>query len=121
MPRSPDEFVYRLDRDGKVIYRFSLPKNDGPLHDEMVLGQDDQGFAARGGLLIVFNVRDGKELWRWDSHTSGIEVYAALANRSCLVQTPTALVEVQNATSSKEVLKGRAMLDWQGQLFRKNN
>ena len=73
VPRSPDEFVYRLDQDGKVIYRFPLPKYDGPLHDEMALGQDDQGFATRGGLLIVFNVRDGKELWRWDSHTSGIK------------------------------------------------
>jgi hypothetical protein len=38
-----------------------------------------------------------------------------------LVQTPGALVEVDSATESKEILKGKAMMDWQGQVYRKGN
>jgi outer membrane protein assembly factor BamB len=119
--RPPDEFVYRLDESGKVVFQFPLPQYDGPLRDEMVLGQDERGFATRGGILIAFNVRDGREVWRWDSHTPDIAVFAALANGGCMLQTPTALVEVDNATDSKEIFKGKAMVNWQGQLFRKDN
>lgn len=119
--RPPDEFVYRVDEDGKILYKFPLPNYDGPLHDEMVLGEDGRGFATRGGILIAFDVREGREIWRWDSQMPEIEVFAALANGGCLVQTPTALVEVDNAADSKEVLKGKGMMNWQGQLFRKDS
>jgi hypothetical protein len=118
---SPDELVYRIDENGEVMYRFPLPKYVGSLHDEMVLGEDDIGFATRGSLLIAFNVRMGKEIWRWDSNTPEIKVFAALANGGCLVQTPTALVEVENANKSKEVLQGQAMMGWQGQMYLKHN
>lgn len=119
--RLPDEFIYRIDPEGKVVYKLPLPNYEGPLHDEMVLGEESRGFATRGGILIAFDVRDGREVWRWDSQTAEIEVFAALANGGCLVQTPAALVEVDNATNSKEILKGKAMVNWQGQLFRKDS
>jgi outer membrane protein assembly factor BamB len=118
---SPDGVVYRVDQNGTVVYKFPLPKYGGPLHDEMVLGENDRGFATRGGILIAFNVRDGKEIWRWDSNTPEIEVFAALANGGCVVQTPTGLVEVENATESKEIFTGKAMMGWQGQMYRKHN
>lgn len=110
-----------MDESGEVVYKLPLPKYAGPLKDEMVLGQDGLGFATRGGFLIAFNVQDGKEIWRWDSNTPGIEVFAALANGGCMVQTPAALVEVDSATESKEIVKGKAIMNWQGQLFSKNN
>jgi outer membrane protein assembly factor BamB len=118
--RPPDEFIYRLDQDGRVVYQFPLPHYEGPLHDEMVLGETN-GFVTRGSLLVAFSIADGKEMWRWDSHTLGIEVFAALANGGCLVQTPTALVQVDNATDAKELFKGKAVVDWRGQLFRQSN
>ena len=121
MQGSPDELVYRIDKNGDVVYRFALPKYDGSLHDEMVLGEGNLGFATRGSLLIAFNARNGKELWRWDSRLPDIEVFAALANGHCLVQTPTALVEVENANQSKEVFQGKAVMGWQGQIYRKHN
>ena len=48
-------------------------------------------------------------------------LFAALANGDCLVQTPTALVEVRNSTTSKELMKGKFMIDWQGRMYRKHN
>ena len=116
-----DEFVYRLDQDGKLIYKFPLPRYGGALQDEMVLGEHDRGFVTRGGILIAFDVRNGIETWRWESRTPEVEVYVALANGGCAVQTPTALVEVDSATESKEIMQGRAMVDWQGQIFRKHS
>jgi len=117
----PDEFVYRVDQEGKLVYKLLLPLYEGNLHDEMVLGDDDRGFATRGGILVAFSVSDGRETWRWDSQTSEIKVFAALANGGCLVQTPTALVEVDNSSQAKEMLKGQAALDWRGQLYHKTN
>jgi hypothetical protein len=114
-----EEFVYRVDAGGDVIYKFPLPKYAGTLHDEMVIGNNNVGFATRGGILIAFDVRTGKETWRWDLHTPEISVFAALANGGCAVQTPTALVEVEDGIESKEILKGKAMMNWQGQMFRK--
>lgn len=118
--RPPDEFIYRLDQDGRVVYQLALPAYQGPLHDEMVLGEKN-GFATRGSLLIAFDIADGREMWRWDAHTPGIEVFAALANGGCMVQTPGALVEVDSATEAKEIFKGKAMIDWHGQLYRQSN
>ena len=119
--RPPEEFVYRLDENGKVVFQFPLPAYNGRLHDDMLLGQDDRVFATRGSLLIAFNLRDGRELWRWDSHTPDIQVFAALEDGSCLIQTPSALVKVENASDSQEVFQGKAMAGWQGQLYRKQN
>lgn len=115
----PDEFVYRVDEDGKLLYKLLLPSSEGQGHNDMVLGQDNVGFTTRGGILIAFSVLDGKESWRWDSHTPDIQVFAALANGGCMVQTPTALVEVDSSTDAKEIFKGKAAMDWQGQLYRK--
>lgn len=117
----PDEFIYRLDEDGKLLYKLLLPPYEGARHDDMVLGEGNRGFATRGGVLIAFSVTAGKETWRWDSHISDIQVFAALANGGCMVQTPTALVEVDGSTEAKEIFKGRAAVDWHGQLFRKEN
>jgi hypothetical protein len=117
----PTEFVYRLDESGRLVYRLPLPQYEGALHDDMVLGGDQRGFATRGGVLIAFNVEDGHEVWRWDGKTLDIEVLAALANGGCLVQTPTALLEVDNSFDVHEIMKGKAALDWRGQLYRKSD
>ncbi len=116
-----DEFVYRVDDQGEVAYKYPLPKYTGPLHDDMVIGNDDVAFATRAGILIAFNVRSGKDLWRWDSNLPEITVFAALANGHCLVQTDTALVEVESSTKSKEIFQGKAMMGWNGQMYRKHN
>jgi outer membrane protein assembly factor BamB len=119
--RSTDEFVYRLNYDGDFVYKLLLPRYDGKLHDEMVLGQENVvAFATRGGTLVAFNVQDGKEVWRWDA-AQEIEVFAALANGDCLVQTPTAVVDVENSTTSRKVMDGKVMMDWQGHMYRKHN
>lgn len=118
---SPDDLIYRIDGDGEVVYKFPLPKYEGALHDDMVLGEDDLGFTTRGSLLIAFNVRDGKEVWDWESGTRDIQVFAALANGHCLVQTPIALIEVENANSSKQIFEGKAMIGWDGKMYRKHN
>jgi outer membrane protein assembly factor BamB len=115
------EVIYRIDPNGEVVYKFPLPKYAGPMHDEMVIGEDDVAFATRGGILIAFNLRVGREIWRWDSNTPEISVFAALANGDCIVQTPKGLVEVESATRSKEVMGGKVMMDWQGQMYRKHN
>jgi hypothetical protein len=114
---SANELVYRMNPDGDVLYKLPLPKYTGPLDDEMVIGSGDVAFATRGGVLIAF-LSAGKELWRWDSKTPEISVFAALANGDCLVQTPTALVEVMNSTNSKELGRGKFMMDWQGRMYR---
>jgi hypothetical protein len=118
---SQRDFIYRLDRDGKVVYKYPIPAYEGPLHDEMVLGEQGQGFATRGGVLIAFNVQEGKELWRWDSKGEELEVVAALADGSCLVQSPTAVFKVDNAATFHEVMKGQIMIDWQGKMYRKHD
>ena len=116
-----DEFVYRVDANGDVLYKFPLPKYTGLLKDEMVIGENATAFVTRGGVLIAFDINAGKEIWRWNSKTSEISVFAALANGDCLVQTPTALVEVTNSSISRQVLQGKIMMDWQGRMYRKHN
>ena len=117
-----DEFIYRVDRDGNLVYQLPLPKFTGSLHDDMVLGQENRvAFATRGVFLIAFEVQTGKELWRWDSDTPSISVFAALANGDCLVQTSTALIEVHDSANAKELMKGKFMIDWQGRMYRKHN
>jgi hypothetical protein len=115
----PDDFEYRVDAEGNVVYKFPFPKYSGPLRDDMVIGSNDAGFATRGGTLIAFNVRTGKELWRWDSHTAEITVFAALADGGCAVQTPTDLVEVVDGLEAREIMTGKAMMSWSGQVYRK--
>ena len=114
------DYIYRIDGEGKVIYRSLLPRREGELRDGMVLGERNIGFTTRGPLLIAFHVEDGTEAWRWDSGIPGIEVFAALADGSCLVQTPTALVDVFGPSEAREVGKGKAMVDWHGQLYMKH-
>lgn len=115
-----EELVYRIDPEGNVVYKFPVPLSTGNITDEMVIASNDLGFATRGGVLIAFSVLTGKPLWRWDSGTPEITVFAALADGSCLVQTPTALVDVFNSTTAKEAAKGRFFMDWQGHLLRKH-
>ena len=104
-----------------MVYKLPVPPSTGYPTDEMVIVDNELGFATRGSFLIAVNITTGKELWRWDSKTPGINVVAALADRSCLVQTPTALVDVWDSTTAKEVAQGHFFIDWQGKLLRKPN
>lgn len=116
-----DELVYRLDGQGGVVYRFPLPRYTGTLHDDMVLGEDNTGFATRGARVVCFSVQDGTELWHWDSDIDDISLVAALANGHVLVQTPTNLLEVGGNGHSRVLANGKAMLGWQGQMWIKHN
>jgi outer membrane protein assembly factor BamB len=116
-----DEFVYRVNQDGELLYKLPLPKYSGPLKDDMVIGEDNVAFATRGSYLIAFSLVTGKELWRWESSEPEISVFAALANGACLVQTPTVLMEVASSTKAKSIFQGKAMMDWQGRMYRKHN
>jgi hypothetical protein len=117
----PDVFIYRVNQNGELVYRLPLPKYAGPLRDEIVIGSDELAFATRGGVLIAFSVTDGKELWQWDSKTDDISVVAALADGSCLVQTPSDAVVVESSTKAKVYMHGQVMLGWHGQVYRKHN
>jgi hypothetical protein len=119
-PSHSVEFIYRVDGDGKLVYKLPLPAYEGQLKDEMVLGENDRGFATRGSLLFAFDVRQGTESWRHDTHVYGIEVFAALADGGCLVQTPVALVNVHDAEHSVELIKGKAMMGWNGEMYIKH-
>jgi hypothetical protein len=116
-PLRPADAIYRVDGDGKLVYKLPLPAYEGPLRDAMVLGEDDRAFTARGSLLIAFDVRKGAESWRYDTHVDGIEVFEALADGGCLVQTPDALVNVHDADHAVEVTKGKVMMGWGGQMY----
>ncbi|HEY3974335.1 MAG TPA: hypothetical protein VGM18_15120 [Candidatus Sulfotelmatobacter sp.] len=98
-----EEFVYRITKDGEVAYRFPLPRYAGALHDEMVLGEKDLGFATRGGTLIAFNVEDGSEVWRWNSGASEIKINMATAGGGCAVDTPEGLVLIQDGIKKRVV------------------
>jgi outer membrane protein assembly factor BamB len=115
-----DELIYRLNEEGEVVYKFPLPKYSGPLQDEMVIGSNELAFATRGGKLIAFDQTEGKELWQWESNAETISVVAALADGSCLVQTPTEAVIVSSPTKSKVYMTGKVMLGWHGEVFRKH-
>jgi outer membrane protein assembly factor BamB len=121
MDESVDEFVYRVNQDGELVFRFPLPRYSGARKDDMVIGEDNVAFATRGSFLIAFSLVSGKELWRWQSDESDISVFAALAHGACLVQTPTVLVEVASSTKAKTVFNGKAMMDWRGNMYRKKD
>jgi hypothetical protein len=36
-----DEFIYRVNAEGDLVYKLPLPKYSGPLRDEMVIGSDE--------------------------------------------------------------------------------
>jgi outer membrane protein assembly factor BamB len=114
------DYIYRLDPKGAVIYKFLLPPYMGPRHDEMVLGGNELGFATRGSTLIAFNVTTGDDLWHWESEERNIQVFAALANHHVMVQTPTALVEVEDSSHAREYAKGHFIMDWHGGVQRKH-
>ncbi len=103
VPVRGDQFVYRITQDGEVAYKFPLPQFAGPLHDAMVLGELDTGFATRGGVLIAFDVKDGSETWHWDSGASEIEVFAATAGGGCAVRTPRGVIQVERDGTTKEL------------------
>ncbi len=87
MAEAVDEYIYRVNQDGELVFRFQLPRYSGPRKDDMVIGEDNVAFATRGSFLgIAFSLISGKELWRWRSDESDIAVFAALANGACLVQ-----------------------------------
>ena len=66
-PSHSVEFLYRVDGEGKLVFKLPLPAYQGPLKDEMVRGENDRGFAARGSLLTAFDVRQGTgKLRRFD-------------------------------------------------------
>jgi hypothetical protein len=114
-----DEFVYRVNQNGELVFKFPLPKYSGPLKDDMISGDDNVAFATRGRFLIAFSLISGKELWRWESTEPEISVFVSIANGGCMVQTPTVVVAVNSSTKAKTVFNGKAMMDWYGHLYRK--
>jgi len=113
-----DELVYRISPVGEVIYKLALPRRDGPVHDDMVLGEHELGFATRGGVLVAFNVRSGRELWRWDSNTPEVSVYMATGDGGCVIKTPKGMVLVENEASARQLIQRNATVNWQGQWYR---
>lgn len=113
-----EEFIYRIDPAGTVLYKLPVPLSTGHQNDEMVIASNELGYATRAGILIAFNITTGKDLWHWDSKTQEITVFAALANGGCVVQTPTELVEVDRPTNWKVLAKGKYAMDWSGNMLR---
>ncbi len=101
--RDSADFVYRVTEDGELAYKFALPKYEGALHDEMVLGEQELGFATRGRILIAFNVREGNEVWRWNSGAPDLKINMATAGGGCAVETPEGMVLVEQG-AKKQVL-----------------
>jgi outer membrane protein assembly factor BamB len=98
-----DEFVYRITENGELAYKFPLPKYSGPLHDEMVLGENDAGFVTRGSVLVAFDVKDGREMWHWDSGGPEVKIRMATAGGGCVVDTPEGLLLIENGTKMRRV------------------
>ena len=98
-----------------------MPKYSGALHDEIVIGSDELGFATRGGTLIAFNVHNGKDLWRWDSQLKKISSSPIWQEAIALVQTPTAALKVESSTKARVLIQGKVMVGWNGQVYRKHN
>ncbi|MCU1270914.1 MAG: hypothetical protein JWN74_2208 [Acidobacteriaceae bacterium] len=117
-----DEFVYRINPAGEVLFKFPLPSYSGPLHDDMVIGENDIAFATRGGNLIAFSLHTGKEVWEWDSKTPEISVFAALANGACVVKTPSGMAEVNHGVKIKDMaMDGVPVLGWQGDFYQSHS
>lgn len=102
-PGTFDEFVYRVTEEGALAYKFPLPRYVGQLHDEMVLGKQDLGFATRGGTLVAFNVQNGSEAWRWNSGFPEVKINMATAGGRCIVDTPEGLVLVEQGIKTQVV------------------
>ena len=96
-----DEYVYRVTEEGTLAYKFLLPRYVGELDDDMVLGEQDLGFASRGGTLVAFNVKDGTEVWRWNSGILEVKIIMATAGGGCAVDTPQGLVLVEEGIKKK--------------------
>jgi hypothetical protein len=85
----------------------------------MVIGEHDIAFATRGGTLIAFNLRTGKETWEWDSGTPEISVIAALANGACMVKIPSGMADVNRGVKTREMtMDGTPVMDWHGNFYR---
>ena len=50
----------------------------------------------RGSVLVAFNVRDGSEVWRWNSGGAELNIIMATAGGGCAVETPEGLVLVED-------------------------
>ena len=100
-----DEFIYRVTQDGELAYKLPLPKYAGHLqYRRNGLRRTRLGFCySRSSMLIAFNVRDGSEIWHWDSGIPEIEINMATAGGGCLVDTPEGLVLVEEGVR-KQVL-----------------
>lgn len=98
---APREFVYRVTEEGELAYRFSLPGYSGTLHDEMVLGEQELGFATRGSQLVAFKVREGNEVWRWNSGEPGLQINMATAGGGCIVETTEGLVLIEEGVKKQ--------------------
>jgi hypothetical protein len=98
-----DEFVYRITEDSEMAYKFPLPKYSGPLHDEMVLGENDAGFVTRGSILVAFDLKDGREKWQWDSGGAEIKIHMATSGGGCVVDTPEGLLLIENGMKMRRV------------------
>lgn len=66
---STDEFVYRINPAGEVVFKLVLPRYSGTLHDDMVIGENDIGFATRGGTLIAFDLHMGSQVGKASMRT----------------------------------------------------
>ena len=88
----PTEFVYRVTQEGELAYKFLLPKYSGPLHDEMVLGEQDLGFATRGSILIAFNVATETKSGGGTPANRDFTINMATAGGGCFVETPEGIV-----------------------------
>jgi hypothetical protein len=98
-----EEFIYRFTENGELAYKFPLPRYEGPLHDELILGENDLGFATRGGTLVAFHVPDGKEVWRWESGMSEVKVNMSTAGGGCLLDTPEGVILVEDGIEKQVV------------------
>ncbi len=86
-PIKDEEFIYRVTDQGQLAYKFQLPAYKGSRHDEMVLGEDDQGFATRGGTVISFSLTTGAELWRYDTEAPEIKIVMATDDGGIVLNT----------------------------------
>lgn len=82
-----EEFIYRVNEEGEILYRLRLPAYEGPLHDAMVLGEGNTGFVTRGDTLMKFDVLSGTMLCKRKLPGTELEVALAIAGGGVVVNT----------------------------------
>ena len=50
-----EELIYRIDPEGHVVYKLPVPPSTGYPTDEMVIVDNELGFATSGSFLIAVN------------------------------------------------------------------